>query len=87
MAHMVVFRCRRCHSDVTAPVREVPLPDEGSRPKTAGGSHSPARLVLGARSVIPIAPPPLRPWAATAPLSGHFAAADKTRNTRRKMWS
>ncbi|MGE7078108.1 hypothetical protein ACQKH1_07085 [Staphylococcus capitis] len=30
MEHMVVFRCRRCHLELTAPVREVPLPDADS---------------------------------------------------------
>ena len=50
MAHMVVFRCRRCHGDVTAPVREVPLPDEDSAPapyELPQGAECPPRMAPG----------------------------------------
>ncbi|MEU0838452.1 hypothetical protein ABZ370_03140 [Streptomyces sp. NPDC005962] len=50
MAHMVVFRCRRCHGDITAPVREVPLPDEDSTPapyELPEGEECPPRMRPG----------------------------------------
>jgi len=50
MARMVVFRCRRCHGEVTAPVREVPLPDADSAPapyELAKGEECPPRMRPG----------------------------------------
>jgi len=50
MAHMIVFRCRRCHGDITAPVREVPLPDEDSAPapyELPEGEECPPRMRPG----------------------------------------
>ncbi len=50
MARMVVFRCRRCHGDVTAPVREVPLPDADSAPAPYAlpkGEECPPRMRPG----------------------------------------
>ena len=47
---MVVFRCRRCHGDVTAPVREAPLPDEDSTPapfELPIGEECPPRMAPG----------------------------------------
>ncbi|MEU6084426.1 hypothetical protein [Streptomyces sp. NPDC047108] len=47
---MVVFRCRRCHGDVTAPVREVPLPDPDIAPApytVPTGEECPPRMRPG----------------------------------------
>ncbi|SCK32753.1 hypothetical protein H181DRAFT_02655 [Streptomyces sp. WMMB 714] len=47
---MVVFRCRRCHSELTAPVREVPLPDPDDAPapyELPAGEECPPRMLPG----------------------------------------
>ncbi len=50
MARMVVFRCRRCHGDVTAPVQEMPLPDADETPapyEVPEGEECPPRMRPG----------------------------------------
>jgi hypothetical protein len=50
MAGMVVFRCRRCHADVTGPVREVSRPDADSAPapyQLRRGEECPPRMRPG----------------------------------------
>ncbi len=48
---MVVFRCRRCHTELTAPVREVPLPDPDDAPAPyelpGDGEECPPRMLPG----------------------------------------
>lgn len=46
---MVVFRCRRCHTELTAPVREVPLPDadDAPAPYELHGDECPPRMLPG----------------------------------------
>ncbi|MFC7303854.1 hypothetical protein ACFQVC_06450 [Streptomyces monticola] len=47
---MFIFRCRRCHGEVTRPVREVPLPDIDEAPapyEMRGDKECPPRMTPG----------------------------------------
>ncbi|MEU8825204.1 hypothetical protein [Streptomyces sp. NPDC048636] len=70
---MVVFRCRRCHGDLTVPVQEVPLPDADDAPAPymlPEGEECPPRLCPGSFAYDPphAAERVFRPHAAGAAL-------------------
>ncbi|MEV0093732.1 hypothetical protein [Streptomyces sp. NPDC050738] len=58
---MYVFRCRRCHADLTGPLREVALPDEDDAPLPfelpEGQDECPQRMDVGCFA---FDPPPLQ---------------------------